>query len=577
MAKVWVENKSSQAQVIGGELVAPGEGAFVENGGPAPRRPSYFVLSEGLSLALAAQFKVTPPTRDSDGIDIAISMCVAAGGGTVVYEQARYSVTRKHTMASGVSHVGVPLRMTFGALDNVPDFWTIPASGAPGTILDVAAGVTAFAWNEVDLGVVQSPLMAYALTQCHLYGLAFNGGQRAIKIGATNAMGCEDGSIDMIYAYNQTCDDGGYAIDILNTQFFKTGRIRVTNDQVQAIGGNYRFGCTLPQAVLLTGDSDIDTVFSRCTSRTRKGVVLEASNPLTALLNNVKINRTHASRYTTSTPDTVNVTATSGNANFGVPNATEFQLCQIGMPLRFQSTAPAGFDANITYFVVARSTGSQTIQLAEADYAAALTPTASASYAMYCGGFPTFIARGGETGSAVKNCDFGALALEVTGNIGMMMLSKVRNSVVLMENPSASFTGTGIIARDAETGLSYGGSDLIGFDESGLIGGLMGVTNLAAGDYQHTGGNITLTSAWNGRRVRYSGTADITITIPRKLPPGFELELVTTGATGIVTFSAAAGLGLWSKAGLRTNGQYAKVKLSKISTVGYHLSGDTQV
>ena len=529
------------------------------------RRSSGSALSAGIP-----GFCVTPASRDSDGLDVAISMCVAVGSGTVVLENARYAITRSHQLASGVNFVGTPLQWTFGLADQVPDFWTIPETGEGlGTIFDVAAGIDALVWNHIDLPAVQSPLMDHVLNQVHIYGVAFRGGRKAIRIGGTNAMGAIDGGIDMIHAYNQTCDDGGFAIDIQNTQFYKHGRVRVSNDQEFAIGGNYRFCCTLPQAVLLTGDSDIDHTFSRVTSRTRKGVVLEAENPLTALLNNVKIKRTHSSRYIESTPATVNVTTASGVADMVVANATQFQLCQLGMPLRWQTTAPTGFDAAVTYFVVARNAGASTIQLAEAEYSAAITPTSGAAFAMYCGGFPTFIARAG-TNSAVKNCDFGNLALEVTGNIGMCMFSKIRNSVGLLENPSASYTGTGVILRDAEIGLMYAGSDLVGCDESGLMGGLAGFTNLAGGNYQHTSGDVNLTSTWNGRQVRYSGASDITVTIPRKLPPGFEVEFVATGA-GAVSVVGAFGLGVWSNSGTRTVGQYSRVKIRRVSTIGYHV------
>ncbi len=55
------------------------------------------------------------------------------------------------------------------------------------------------------------------------------------------------------------------------------------------------------------------------------------------------------------------------------------------------------------------------------------------------------------------------------------------------------------------------------------------------------------------------------------------MEFVTTGATGIITIAGASGLGVWSKNGLRSNGQYARIKVSQISSLGYHVTGDTQV
>ena len=515
---------------------------------------------------------------NSDGIDAAVAAIVATGKpGIVEYASTRYSVTRNHTLVNGVSHMGVPLEMQFGASDNVPDFWKID-NNSKGTIFDLADGVIGLVHNNIAQGTVQNPLMDYALKQVHLYGLAFNGGLAAIRAGALNCEGVIDGSIDMVYAYNQSCSDGGYAIDTHNSQFFHTGRIRVSNDQAASIGGNYRLAASVPGAILLPGDSHINEIFSRCTSRTRKGVVLEAGlGAAAAILNDIKITgRIHASRYTTSTPATVTIVATSGSADISVPSDTDFALCTIGMPIRFQTTSPTSLDSVVTYFVVSRDVGNKTIKLSDADYGSALTPASSGTFATYVAGYPTFIARA-DSGCAIKNSNFGDMACEVTGNIGAIMFSKTRNCNVNLSNPSTSFTGTGVILRDAEIGITYSGANNIGVDESSLMAGTAKFTNIAGGWFQYSGPSFTLDSSWNGRAIRYSGTTDITITIPRKMPPGFSFSVVTTGATGIVTIAGASGLGLWSKAGFRTNGQYARVNVQQVSAIGYHVSGDTQV
>ena len=519
---------------------------------------------------------VAPATFDDDGIDAAVARIVATGQpGVVLYPAGQFTIARNHPLVSGVSHIGVPHVLQFGPSDNVPDFWTM---GSGGTVFSVAAGVTAFSWNATDQGSVQSPLMSFALKQCHIYGIAFNGGERAIKIGAVNAMGCIDGSIDMVYAYNQTCTDGGYAIDVQNSQFFHHGRIRVSNDASDSIGGNYRTASTLPGATLLPGDSHVNEIFSRVTSRTRKGVVFEATGATAATLNDMKvIGRIHSSRYTTTTPATVSMAATSGNANILISDAAQFALCTVGMPIRWQTTAPTTFDAVATYFVISRNTGAQTVQLAEADYGSAITPTSTGTFSTYVAGYPTFIARA-ESGCSVKNSNLGDLACEVTGNIGAVMFSKTRNCNANLNNPSTSFTGTSVLCRDAEIGITYSGASNVTMDESALTSGLCNLVNLAGGAYQYSGGSFTLDSSWHGRKVRYSGTADITITIPRRLPRGFYMELITTGATGIVTFSPASGLGLWSRiSGFRTLGQYSKATLMNVSSLGYHLYGDLQV
>lgn len=551
---------------------------------PAALAPGATVVVDGL-LAVGRgdgitgmQNRILAFPFNSDGIDAAIAAIVVTGKpGIVEYAPARYSVTRNHPLVKGVSHIGTPLEMEFGASDNVPDFWKITADSR-GTIFDLDAGVVGFTHNSVDQGSLQNPLMSHALTQSHIYGIAFNGGMRAIKIGAVNAEGAIDGSIDMVYAYNQSCSDGGFAIDIHNSQFFHTGRVRVSNDQPNAIGGNFRIAASVPGATLLPGDSHINEIFSRCTSRTRKGVVLDAGLGATAaILNDIKIiGRIHASRYTTPTPATVTITATSGSVDISVPSDTDFALCTIGMPIRFQTTAPTSFDSVVTYFVVSRDAGNKTIRLSDADYGSAVTPTSSGTFATYVAGYPTFIARA-DSGCAIKNSNFGDMACEVTGNIGAIMFSKTRNCNVNLSNPSTSFTGTGVILRDSELGLTYSGANNVGVDESSLMAGTAKFTNIAGGAYQYSGPSFTLDSSWNGRAIRYSGTTDITITIPRKMPPGFSFSVITTGATGIVTIAGASGLGLWSKAGFRTNGQYARVNVQQVSAIGYHVSGDTQV
>ena len=93
----------------------------------------------------------------------------------------------------------------------------------------------------------------------------------------------------------------------------------------------------------------------------------------------------------------------------------------------------------------------------------------------------------------------------------------------------------------------------------------------------YSGGSFTLDSSWNGRSVRYTGTADITITVPNNLPWGFSLDITPTAASGVITFVASSGGAVFSKTGLRTNGQYATASLRMISPCVFTLRGDLQV
>lgn len=529
----------------------------------------------GISLSAGGWFYgaggIVPASATSEGIIAAMAEVANRGGGIVQLLPVEYTIDADIQLISGVHLVGVPNAPFFGASDDVPDFWEI---GTNGTRFNLSAGVTAFTWNAADKGSPEANIMANALRQVRIYGIAFSGGLRAIKIGAYQAVGCMFGELDEVYAYNQT---GDYAFDIQNCQFFRQGRIRVRNALVGG-GGGYRYANSL-NTDLFTGDSLIEEIYARCNSPISKGVVFEATGPSGSLLNDVKVTgRIHSSRYGSGTPTTVSMAFTSGSANIVVADNTQFDLCQVGMPVRFASTAPTSFDATITYFVLTRDTGTNTITLGEADYTVSgVSAGSTASHNTLIAGFPTFMARA-NAGCAVKNSSFGNLACEVTGTLGAVMFSKTRNCDANLNNPSSPFAGhPNTICRDAEIGVTYSGANNITMDESALAGGLCNFTNLAGGAYQHTSGNITLDSSWNGRQVRYSGTGDITITIPRILPRGFKLDLMTTGATGTVTFAGASGLGVWGKAGLRTNGQYAFVSLRNVSGVGYVLHGDAQV
>lgn len=511
---------------------------------------------------------VVPATANSAGIIAARDKVAAIGGGIVQLLPIEYTIDAEIPLVSGVHFVGVVPSVMFGSTDKVPDWWGAPTTG---TRFAIAAGVTAFTWNATDKGSSEGYLMNFALKNSRIYGIAFNGGLRAIKIGAKYAMGVEFGEIDEVYCYNQT---GEYAIDLQNFQFLRGGRIRTMNNLTA--GGGVRFAASVASADLLPGDSHIDEVYARCVSRQSKGVVFEAYGGTAAVLNDMKVTgRIHSSRYGSTTPEAATLVTTSGNADISVPDNTEFARLPLGMPMQFNTTAPTGFSLKITYFVIAR--GANTIRLAEKDDTTTpITPTSSASYAAYVGGFPTLIVRA-DSGCIVKNSSFGNVACEVTGNTGAVMFSNTRNCDANLNNPSTSYVGAGVILRNAEIGITYSGANNVTVDNSGEQNGWSSFTNLAGGAYLYSGGSFTLDSSYHGRKMRYSGTSDITITIPAGLPDGFELDLVATGATGIVTFAVASGLSIWSKAGLRTNGQYAAVKLRNISRMRYHLSGDTQV
>jgi hypothetical protein len=531
--------------------------------------------------------EVRPPSEvwafplNSAGVQAAIDAVSESGQpATVRLHPVAYEITSKIVPKSGVSLRGVQGTKVHNTGSNVPDFW-MPGGG---TIFDIAPGVTAIGFNDTDLGSLPAGgVMAKALQEFHIYGITAVGGDKFLKIGAVNNPGCFWGSIDQCSAYNQTAING-YAIDICNSMFFTHGEVNVLNNDPNAVGGNYRICSNLPKATLICGDSHVHQIFSRVESRLRKGVVFEAGGVAAAELNDVKvIGRIHSSRYNTpATPYTASFVTTINDPNISVPADADFNLCQVGMPFRWISTVPDFLNNGVTYFVISRNTSNKTIQISEAEWDVAITPLNSGTHSVYISGWPTFMARA-DTGSDVKNCNFGDLACEATGSIGNLYFSITNNCNAHNNNPSISYTGTSIICRNAQIGITYSGSPDVTQDASTLTYGQCNFTNLAGGVYRHTSGNITLTPSWNGRQVRYSGSGAITVTIPRYLPAGFAVSFITSG-TGIITFALAgsSNLSLLSTGSpgapqLRSTGQNSKVSLEQIDQGTYFLSGNTQV
>jgi hypothetical protein len=232
---------------------------------------------------------------------------------------------------------------------------------------------------------------------------------------------------------------------------------------------------------------------------------------------------------------------------------------------------------DVVYFVVWRD-GVDKIRLGEARYSATTgvvagsTATVSARYS----GFPTFMVRSINSGSVVKNSDFGNLACEVSGNVLSLYFERVRNCNGHINNPSPSQTKTGFVFRDAECGITYAGASSITRDASGLMG-WPSMPNLSAGHTSsYSGGSVTVDSSWNGRVIYYTGTADITLTIPKNMPYGFNMTVFANN-TGNVTIATVSGVFLKSKGSIyKTNGQFSRVKVEAAGAAVYILSGDLQ-
>jgi hypothetical protein len=228
------------------------------------------------------------------------------------------------------------------------------------------------------------------------------------------------------------------------------------------------------------------------------------------------------------------------------------------------------------YFILSINTGANTVQLTENPYdTVALTPTSSAAYNASFSGYPSLDVFA-SAGNAVNNSDFGHIDAEAYGNVCAVSFANVSNCKGHLAEVMTSATGTALVARNAGIGLTTAGSSTLTQDQSANYG-YCNVTNLAGGPVVYNGGSFTLDSSYQSRTLRYTGTSDITITVPNNLPKGFDFSITPTGATGIVTFVASSGGAVFSKSGLRTNGQYATARLENIGNKVFRLTGDLQV
>lgn len=505
---------------------------------------------------------------NSDGIDAAITSIVQSGKpGTVKYLAQDYSITRDIVLANNVSHVGVPAALTFSG--DVPDAdFTVTG----GTRFILSAGVTGFKHNNVDKAVEETNIAEESCTGVNLYGITFIGGKRAIDAGAYHAMGMVFSEFDQLYGMDQTDD---FAFNFVNFQHCEFGRI-YTSSQLTA-GSGIRLGAAL-SATLLPGNSTVrGELFTYCKNRKNRSIVIESYGPSGCVLNQMKVaGRLQGNRYGAATPDSITMTFTNASPDIGVANATHFDTLQIDMPVAFD-TAVAGFSVRTVYYVRTRNTGNQTITLAEAPYSTvSLNATATTSGVSRCSGYPS-LEIVGRNGCAISHSDFGLIDAEAFGNVCAVSISKTRFCVGYLAEIMTSATNTALACRDVVQGLTYGGQVSLTQDESALYGQVT-VQNDAGGPFAYSGGSFTLDASHNNRMYRYTGTSDITITVPNNLPKGFEFGITATGATGIVTFAASSGGAVFSFGNkLRTSGQYATAYLRNIANRVFSLTGDLQV
>ena len=522
------------------------------------------ILETAVEAAMAATGNIVMvATNTSQGIQDAINSIVLTGQpGTVVLASADYTITTPIDLQPKVSIKGVKGTLSFAG--DVPDAdFTITA----GTRLIVSPGVVAMRWNNVDKGAEETNIAENSLSDVDIDGIAFIGGAKAVDIGAYHAMGAVKCKFTNLYGMDQTSD---YAFDFKNFQHCWFGQLYTSTQLTD--GSGIRFASQL-SSTLIPGNSEFGEIYTYCKNRRNKSIVFEASGPAGCILNQLKVRgRLQGNRYGAGSPDTIAFT-TNGTATISVPNASVFN---VGGPIVFNTTAPTNFSVGVVYFIRTLNTGGNTLTLVESPWDTVdLVAGSSGSYNASWSGWPAVMVTSTSNANSIQSSDFGQLDCEAFGNVMALFIGKTRNCVGFLAEIMTSATGTAFASRDAEISLQVNG-EAVTQDQS-VNWGHSSIW-CAPKAYVYSGGSFTLDNSWSGRRVRYTGTSDITITVPNNIPKGFTFEITPTGATGIVTFAAQAGGAVFAQGNkLRTLGQYATARLSTIANRVCALSGDLQV
>jgi hypothetical protein len=466
----------------------------------------------------AALNGVVPATRDSAGIAAAVAQIVASGKpGAVLYEAEDYAITASQPFVSGVSHLGAVGQLTMNG--DIPDAdFTVTG----GTRFIQSAGVTGFVWNNVDKGSDETDIAENACLDFTVDGITFIGGVKAIDTGAQRAMGAMRCRFTRLYGMEQTAD---HAFDFKNFQHCYFDEI-YTSTQLTS-GSGVRFASQLSSA-LLPGNSEIGEIYTYCKNRKNRSITIEATGPAGCVLNQMKVRgRLQGNRYGAAAVDAITAT-TDGTASIAVPDASVFQ---VGVPVVFAATAPTNFTVGVVYFVRTLNTGTNRIELIESPWeTTSVVAGSSASYTLSYGGWPSIQIWANNSANSVKNSDFGQLDCEAFHNVTALVIAKTRNCVGFLSEIMDSDTSTALVCRDAEIALQTAGHDVTQ-DQSASFG--YSSVWSSPKPFVYSGGSFTLDNTWNGRCVRYTGTADITITVPNTLPKGFTFEITPTSTTSL--------------------------------------------
>lgn len=168
----------------------------------------------------------------------------------------------------------------------------------------------------------------------------------------------------------------------------------------------------------------------------------------------------------------------------------------------------------------------------------------------------------GDSTGSVTASNFGGWDIECKGAVATVVTRNAKG-VAFIHEVMPSDTNTGFALRNSAIGFEYIDNAPVTVDSSSNTACTFRQVN--GGSWTHSSGNITLGPEWNNRVVRYTGSADITVTVPRTLPRGFKCEFYCS-STGQITWVQGTGAVLQnSNATLKTQGSFAETKIQYLS------------
>lgn len=531
------------------------------------------LLEDAVETAMIAQGNVTLAyPYNSDGIQAAVDRIVATGKpGTVVYASEQYTVTRNQPLVSGVSHLGVFVKLGFSG--NIPDVTFTPVDG---TIINIAAGVEFLTHNATDLASQPANIAPLALTGVQIKNMAFVGGKGAIKMGALYNMGPTYCLFENLYFINQV----DYHFYVENFQHCEFKNFHGKNQLTSTGGFHYKISM---DGLLLPGNSHWEGEhYSYSTSRFAKNYVFEARGLGTnggCQMNELAINaRMQANRYgDVSTSYTVNTTG-GGSPNVVLQTPAQIVNFPVGMPVVFTSGTPQFLAANSVYYVNSNN-GVDTITLTytpiPTDGYAGVTITNAASFTIKASGFPAVIMHANST-SLINHSDLGDnWDVEADDNVCAISLYRVRDCSIGLHEVMPSDTSTAIALRDCTAVINCRNMTNITTDFDDILANTKSIVNNMRGGNRYLTAGTTLTTEHHQCKLFVLNAGAQNITVPNLKLSGFNCEVFQSGAGQVTTVGSGATVN--GRSGLKTAGQYAKINIDQYNKTSYIVSGDTAV